>query len=207
MNEVHYFYDPMCGWCYGATSLIQAIAEHPQFTLVYHPGGMIERKALTEGFKQHVLQADPRIAALTGASFGEAYIERLKSEQPFILDSYLPIRAISIAQSMGIEAYKMIKAIQNAHYQEGLVVSDEATLAVLAQRFGLNEVEWQRKMQESADHIEQEIIDSHELMAHWSVSGYPTLIANINNQFIKLPHEQFYGKQAQWHQLLDSLVK
>lgn len=55
MTNIHYFYDPMCGWCYGATSLVQAIEENPSMKLIYHPGGMIKKSSLSRQFKQHIM--------------------------------------------------------------------------------------------------------------------------------------------------------
>ncbi|MGB5123519.1 MAG: DsbA family protein, partial [Vibrio fluvialis] len=50
MVTAHYIFDPMCGWCYGATALMQALAAHPEVNLVMHPGGMMTRSALSDDF-------------------------------------------------------------------------------------------------------------------------------------------------------------
>ena len=36
MVKVHYFYDPMCGWCYGAISLVEVLAAHPDIDITMH---------------------------------------------------------------------------------------------------------------------------------------------------------------------------
>ena len=87
MNKIHYFYDPMCGWCYGATALISALnnfATENNWQVVMHPGGMIARRPIENGFRQHILSADEHIASLTKAEFGENYRARVASRQPLV---------------------------------------------------------------------------------------------------------------------------
>ncbi|MEI8633959.1 hypothetical protein P4S72_21550 [Vibrio sp. PP-XX7] len=119
MVKVHYFFDPMCGWCYGATTLVEIIEKLTPFELIYHPGGMIAKQAIASSFRQHILHSDTLIAAQTGAIFGDAYKARLNSTEPFVIDSYLPIRAILVGEEMGITPVITLKAIQQAHYQLG----------------------------------------------------------------------------------------
>lgn len=66
-------FDPMCGWCYGATELLQALLDTAQFELIYHPGGMIQRQEIPPSFRQHIALSDERIASETGAKFGTPY--------------------------------------------------------------------------------------------------------------------------------------
>ncbi len=55
MVTVHYFFGPMCGWCYGATSLLEAIADRSDIELKLHPGGMMANKAIEADFRQEIL--------------------------------------------------------------------------------------------------------------------------------------------------------
>ncbi len=50
MVKVHYFYDPMCGWCYGATALLETLLASDNLELIYHPGGMINRQTISPSF-------------------------------------------------------------------------------------------------------------------------------------------------------------
>lgn len=73
MVKVHYFFDPMCGWCFGASPLLETLAEMPTITLKLHPGGMLPRSELAAEFRAHILEADQQISLVTGQVFGEAY--------------------------------------------------------------------------------------------------------------------------------------
>ncbi|MBU2236942.1 MAG: DsbA family protein, partial [Gammaproteobacteria bacterium] len=132
MVKVHYFFDPMCGWCYGATALVEILAEVSEFEITYHPGGMIPKRAIDPSFRQHILQADSQIAAMTKAHFGDAYKARVAGAGDFIVDSYSTTRAFLVGQDMGIEAHKMLAAIQKAHYQDGKHLDELNVLADLA---------------------------------------------------------------------------
>lgn len=207
MTNIHYFYDPMCGWCYGASSLIEAIEENSDLNLIFHPGGMIEKCALSEHFKQHILAADPRIATLTGVKFGENYTTRLKSSDEFIVDSMQTTKAILSAQQLGVSSYKMLKAIQQAHYVQGLEVYKLEELHKLIQQFDIDDSKWLELMnsEETERLLDETINQSHLLMRELHVSGYPTLIAEREDSLMKLPHEQHYSRINDWKSYLTSI--
>lgn len=56
-----------------------------QFKVELHPGGMIEKRAIEPEFRQHIINSDARIATETGATFGEAYLQRVKSKMRLFL--------------------------------------------------------------------------------------------------------------------------
>ncbi|GHA19869.1 DsbA family protein [Arenicella chitinivorans] len=205
MVKVHYFFDPMCGWCYGATPLVGILAEMPEFEITYHPGGMISKQEIDRSFRQHILQADGQIAAMTKAHFGDAYKARLASSEKFVLDSYLPTQALLVGIEMGIKPHIMLKAIQTAHYQNGKALGKPEVLQALAVSLGLDEAIWKEKMAAAEFATKNWIQSSHNVMGQLQVSGYPTLIVERDGQFIRLPHSSYYGKPAEWKDYLHSL--
>ncbi|ALG53438.1 TPA: DsbA family protein [Vibrio parahaemolyticus] len=205
MVTVHYFLDPMCGWCYGASPLIEALMDTSQFKVELHPGGMIEKRAIESEFRQHIINSDARIATETGATFGEAYLQRVKSEDTFVLDSYLPTQAILSAEKMGLNPWHMLKAIQSAHYQLGLKVNEASTLKAIAESLGLANDAWEQNMTLSEAELNERIHSSRQLMRQLHVGGYPTLIAEVNGECLTLPHSTYYDKPAQWKLALQKL--
>lgn len=206
MVTIHYFYDPMCGWCYGATPLIEYIANSDKFKLQLHPGGMLAARKIEASFRQHILDSDKRIAELTGAQFGQAYIDRVASNEALILDSYLTTRAVLVAESLGVNPFNMLKAIQKAHYMDGKSVNERATLDALALELKLDQNLWQEKMQDLAG-VENDVIsNTQQIMAQLGVQGYPTLILEDQGELKRLPHTEFYGRPQDWETLLKSLV-
>jgi len=62
---LHYLYDPLCGWCYGAAPLVRAARD----VLPVRPrsGGMMagaQRQAVTPQLRAYVQPYDQRIAQL-----------------------------------------------------------------------------------------------------------------------------------------------
>lgn len=206
MVKVHYFFDPMCGWCYGASSLIETLAEMTEFEITYHPGGMIPKRAIDPSFRQHILQADGQIAAVTKAHFGDAYKARVAGAGDFIVDSYSTTRAFLVGQEMGVEAHKMLTAIQKAHYQDGLHLDKLSVLEALAVSMGLDKVIWNEKMAKSEANMLRQVQESHDLMGQMKVSGYPTFIIEKDHGLLRLPHCNYYGKADEWKDYLRSLV-
>ena len=208
MTTIHYFYDPMCGWCYGATELIDTLNKHArqhQWQLKLHPGGMIERRALDSGFRQHILQADPHIAQLTGVEFGEAYLARIAGNSTVMLDSMLTTTAILAANQLGVHEIDMLKAIQKAHYQRGLDVAEADTLQMLASEQGISPDDWEKAMQDNEQELKPKLRHSQHMMAQLGVQGFPTLLAETEEGWLRLPHSDFYGKPELWQQILDQL--
>lgn len=206
MVKLHYFYDPMCGWCYGATSLIEAINHSGDFELVFHPGGMMHRQLIDPSFRQHILTADRVIEAKSGEVFSEDYKARVASSAELVFDSYLTTRAILVAEEMGLGSFTMLKAIQAAHYQQGKHVELVDTLKALAIQHGLDEAVWEEKMQQSESKVNAVIQHTQELMRQYRVNGFPALIAEVKNEWIKLPHGSYYQQPAEWTAYLKSLV-
>ncbi|SHE64321.1 putative protein-disulfide isomerase [Marinomonas polaris DSM 16579] len=206
MVKVHYFFDPMCGWCYGATALVEILAEVPEFEITYHPGGMIPKRAIDPSFRQHILQADSQIATMTKAHFGDAYKARVAGAGDFIVDSYSTTRAFLVGQDMGIEAHKMLAAIQKAHYQDGKHLDELNVLADLAVSMGLDKTTWNEKMAGSEANMMNQVEESHQLMGQMQVSGYPTFIIEKDNRLMRLPHSNYYGKAEEWKNYLAGLV-
>ncbi|WP_100636325.1 DsbA family protein [Marinomonas sp. ef1] len=206
MVKIHYFFDPMCGWCYGATALVEILAEMSEFEIIYHPGGMIPKRAIDPSFKQHILQADSQIATMTKAHFGDAYKARVAGAGDFIVDSYSTTRAFLVGQDMGIEAHKMLAAIQKAHYQDGKHLDELNVLADLAVSMGLDKTTWNEKMADSEANMMNQVEESHQLMGQMQVSGYPTFIIEKDDRLMRLPHSNYYGKAEEWKNYLAGLV-
>lgn len=206
MINVHYFFDPMCGWCYGATALVEILAEMPEFEIIYHPGGMIPKRAIDPSFRQHILQADKQIAEMTKVHFGENYIARVKGPEDYVVDSLVTTQAIIVGEEMGIDNHTMLAAIQNAHYQEGKHLHELDVLAELAVSLGLDKTMWNEKMADSKANMINQVEESHQLMDKWRISGYPTMIIEKDGKLIWLEHSKYYGRTAEWKSYLTGLL-
>ncbi|MDB1124946.1 DsbA family protein [Vibrio algarum] len=207
MVKIHYFYDPMCGWCFGATSLMEAVNAHESIDLEMHPGGMIQRREMDPSFRQMVLSHDKKIEALTGQKFGQSYKDRVTSEQSVILDSYITAKAVAAAQSVSKAGFAMLKGIQTAHFQKGLDVSSLDTLKLIVTELKIDDSRWHEVMANKDTNITSLISESQALMQQWQVQGFPTLILETEKGLKRVPHTQFYNKLEDWDLALKALTE
>ncbi|MFC3031724.1 DsbA family protein [Pseudoalteromonas fenneropenaei] len=207
MVSYDYIFDPLCGWCFGASPLIEVLVEHchqHQIKLNFHPAGMFTRQALPTAYRAHIIAADQRIAMLTGQEFGASYLARLQADKPIIMDSQLTCQAIIAAPQLGLNAELMLHAIQRGHYQLGLDVSDNNTLASLAAQLGVNAADWQHAMANARNILPEALTTTKALMSRHLLQGYPSLLQTKHQQSQAVALSTFYGAPEAWRAWLEA---
>ncbi|MDF3849643.1 DsbA family protein [Achromobacter denitrificans] len=199
---LHYLYDPLCGWCYGAAPLIEAARAIPGLDIALHGGGMMangNRQPVTDALRRYVMPHDERIAGLTGQPFGEDYFNGLLRVTGAVFDSEPPITAILAAQSLGGRGPDLLARIQRAHYVQGLRIADPAVLAALAADIGLDPAAFESAYSaargaETAAHIAA----SRQLLARLGGTGFPTLALERGGACTLLEPSRYLGRPTQW---------
>lgn len=192
MVKVHYFYDPLCGWCYGASSLIKQLLQTDDVEIELHPAGLFINMALDLSFREHIVAADKTIHSLTNAEFGEKYIHRVKSDDSFQLDSSLAIQAILAFEHLGKSPFEMLFAIQLAHYVEGRNVSDTKTIEAIAKELSIPSSDWQLAMMQSENSVKEVTLITRKLANNNQVIGYPSLFIEQQGQLIPIELSKYY---------------
>lgn len=175
---LHYIYDPLCGWCYGAAPLVEAARRVPGLRLALHGGGMLSgsnRRHITADWRSHVLPHDLRIAQMTGQPFGDAYRDGLLNDKGAVLDSSPPITAVLAAEAIDGQGAAMLHALQHAHYVDGLRIAELPVLLALASQLGLDQATFASKYDQLAgEATARHIADSRALLAQVGGHGFPT---------------------------------
>ncbi|MBZ9741612.1 MULTISPECIES: DsbA family protein [unclassified Mesorhizobium] len=135
-SDVTYLFDPLCGWCYGATPMLDKLAASG-VRVELLPTGLFSgagARPMDEGFAAHAWANDQRIGRLTGQPFTQAYQRNVLNVRGTLLDSHAATLGISAA---GLEdpsrRLTALKAIQRARYVDGRdIVTVEGVVAVLA---------------------------------------------------------------------------
>ncbi|MBN3861068.1 DsbA family protein [Pseudomonas frederiksbergensis] len=202
---LHYIYDPLCGWCYGAKPLVQAA--QAVLPVIAHGGGMMtgaNRQTVSPQLRNYVMPHDRRIAEYTGQPFGEAYFEGLLCDETAVFDSTPPIAAVLAAEQIAGRGLALLGRLQTAHYVEGRRIADEAVLLELAIQMGLEPETFQQAFNE-AD-TDRHIKDSRGLLARVGGQGFPTFALEQDGQFTLVDIGPWLGKpQAFAHWLSQSL--
>ena len=200
MTTLHYIYDPLCGWCYGAKPLVQAA--RTVLPVIAHGGGMMtgaNRQQVSPQLRNYVMPHDRRIAEHCGQPFGEAYFEGLLRDHSAVFDSAPPTAAILAADQLGGHGLELLERLQTAHYVEGRRIADEAVLLELAQTIGLPAQAFLAAL--STVDVQGHIKASRTLLAQLGGQGFPTLALEQDGQFTLIDIGPWFGKPeafAQW---------
>jgi len=204
---LHYIYDPLCGWCYGAEPLAWAAAKVDGLTLRLHAGALWPQPTrLPEGTRRYIQQADQRIAQMSGQPFGTPYLTGLLEDPTLVLDSRPVIAAVLAAQSLdAAKGLPMLKGIQHAHYERGQRVVEEGTLLEIAAGIGLDGVAFAAALRSVP--VDEHIAASRALMSKVGAQGFPTFVLEIDSDWLAAPHGRFASSPAQFGEWLDGQLR
>ncbi len=207
-TTLHYVYDPLCGWCYGAAPLLQAAATIAGLKIELHAGGLwmgSRRQPMGEALRDYVRPHDQRIEALTGQHFGERYFNELLLREGCLLDSEPPIRAVLAVTALGGDGLVMLRRIQQSHYRDGIWIGEPAFLATLAAEQGISAEEFQHAYLQAP--LLQHLADSQGWMKRLGGQGYPTLGLMHNGKVSAVRVADFLGDPAGLRQHLLELME
>lgn len=139
-THVTYLFDPLCGWCYGASAAIGQLSQHPNLRLELAPTGLFAGggRVMDAAFAAHVWANDQRIAELTGLPFSEAYRHNVPGRPGSPFDSgiaTLALTTVSLCEPQ--RELETLKALQDARYVQGLDICDVAVVEMLLREQGL----------------------------------------------------------------------
>lgn len=194
-TTLHYVYDPLCGWCYGAAPLLQAAATLDGLKIELHAGGLwlgSRRQPMGEALRDYVRPHDQRIEALTGQHFGERYFNELLLREGSLLDSEPPIRAVLAVTALGGDGLAMLHRIQQSHYRDGLWIGEPAFLATLAAEQGIAAEAFQQAYLQAP--LLPHLAASQGWMQRLGGQGYPTLGIEREGKLERIEINQYLGE-------------
>lgn len=185
MNKtLHYLFDPLCGWCYGATPTLSALIDAPGITVELLPTGLFSgegARPMDEDFANYAWSNDQRIARLTGQGFTERYRELVLGDSQQFFDSgpaTVALTAVSLtAPTKELDA---LKAIQRARFVEGQNITDLQTLASILDSIELKEAAAMLNNPDATLHDANRVRmnKAQSLMREFGAQGVPTFIAD-----------------------------
>ncbi|MCB4358528.1 DsbA family protein [Quatrionicoccus australiensis] len=196
MSTLHYIYDPLCGWCYGAAPLVAAAREI--LAVQAHGGGMMtgaNRQQVTPQLRAYVKQHDARIAQLTGQPFGPAYADGLLHASGVVLDSEPPTAAILAAEAIAGRGLDMLAQLQIAHYVEGRRIAEASTLNEVAGELGLDTQAFAAAFaQQSGAAVQRHIEETRHLMAEVGARGFPCFVLETDGVLQRIDIGGYLGQ-------------
>jgi putative protein-disulfide isomerase len=171
---LYYVHDPMCSWCWGFSStleaLIAALPEGIEFRRLLGGLAADTDKPMSDETRAMVQASWQRIEAnIPGIKFNFDFWEKCQPRR----STYPACRAVLAARRQGRDD-DMNKAIQTAYYQQARNPSDDSTLLELAAELGMDVEQFRADLysDEIQNALEAEITLARELF----VDSYPSLV-------------------------------
>lgn len=181
--KMYYFFDPMCGWCYGFTNILNQLRiDFPETEIEVICGGMVigKREGKIGPTGKYVLNLLPRVEKFSGREFGESYKEK-NIDGSLHISSLKPSVAICIVKDIiPGQTLDYINSLQQMHFYEGRSLDDFAVYRELAEEFNLDPDDFIAKLKR--DFWIEKAKEDFKFSADVGITGYPTLVADVKNK-------------------------
>ncbi|PGH56018.1 protein-disulfide isomerase [Azospirillum palustre] len=209
-RTVTYLFDPLCGWCYGASPAMASLSDVEDLALELLPTGLFSgagARPLDDGFAAHAWAYDQRIHALTGQVFSEHYRTGVLGDRSQRIDSGPATLALTaVALTAPDREFAALAAIQSARYADGLDITAAATLTDILTGLGLDAAA--SLFAEGADELTvadaARVERGRQLMAAYRASGVPTLLFDDGSHRRKLDSEILFSKPGRLAAILSA---
>lgn len=208
-TSLHLIADPLCGWCFGATPLVEASRKIEDLPIKLHLGGLFtapNAKVVDTAMIQFIMSHHERITKLTGQTPGPALTNLLDSGDA-LFDSTPPIKACLAANLAGGDDLSFYQVLIKAHFMDGLRIVEEETLCLIADQCGLSAEKFEQVyLGLSEELVAQHINDSRHLLQSIGGQGFPTFALEQNGQIQMLNHQSVFNNPEAWQQALQELL-
>lgn len=197
--QLTYLFDPLCGWCYGASPAIEKLMQQDDIAVTAVPSGLFADAGafpMTAGFAAHAWEADQRITQITGQIFSDVYRRNVLESGTGNVDSGPANLALTAVRLTAPEReFEALKAIQRARYIEGRDNGDPAVIADVLAELGLSEAtERLAAPDEELRAFNAGRIEAAQAeMRRFGARGVPTLIAGQGQYARVVSSSALYG--------------
>lgn len=175
-----YCYDAYCGWCYGFSPVISAIADAYKDKLEVEvlSGGMIlpEKPVHIQVSAGYILNAYQQVEELTGIKFGEDYLWHIRNpeESDWYPNSEKPAIALCIFKEYYPErAVEFASDLQYSLHYEGRDLTDNEAYRHLLEKYSIQPEVFYEKLASEA--YRDMAYYEFSLVKQLHVNGYPTV--------------------------------
>lgn len=199
LPELLYIQDPLCGWCYGLSPVINQIQQEfaGRVDVSVLCGGMIKGEDVEpiSDTWEYLEQSIGEVEKVTGVQFGAAF-RAVGEEGSYRFDSEPPSRAIAAFRHLTQDPARTVAfahAVQTALFRDGQDLNDPSTYNALLAPFGVDVVDFQQRLAspEAVRATQQEFA----AVARIGIEGFPTVVLRLGEQGYVLtrgyqPYEQ-----------------
>jgi putative protein-disulfide isomerase len=207
--HITYLFDPLCGWCYGASAMLETLVARPGFVVEFAPVGLFAgagARPMNDEFAAYAWTNDQRISRLSGMPFSEDYRRDVLGDRKRLFDSGPATLALTaVAVTAPGREFAALKAIQSVRYVDGRDINDIAVLSNILQLLSL--VEAATRLAAPDDVLiaayRKRIEAGRAEMRRFDVDGVPALIIGAGERRRVLRANTLFGSIA----TLDAALK
>ncbi|MES2877434.1 MAG: DsbA family protein [Pseudomonadota bacterium] len=198
-TTVTYLFDPLCGWCYGASPTIQKLGQHATLQLELAPTGLfagVGGRTMDAAFADYAWSNDMRIKKLTGQRFTEDYRTQVLGKPGSRFDSATATLALmAVALAAPQRELEALKALQEARYVHALDTCAVPVVEKLLRDMGLSAAADCLAAGDAALLAANaaRVHKAQGLMQSFGAQGVPTLIVTDSNGSRLLRGNALYG--------------
>jgi len=196
-SKLTYLFDPLCGWCYGASPVLQQLARHSHLELA--PTGLFSGaggRVMDTSFAAYAWSNDKRIQQLTGQRFAEVYLTQVLGKTGVRFDSgavTLALTAVSLTEPQ--RELASLKLLQEARYVQGQDTSELSIVANILHEHSLVPAAELLlagdKQLKTANN--SRVQQAQQLMQSLGAQGVPALVLNQNGSQRLLRSDLLFG--------------
>ena len=206
-TRLHFLYDPLCGWSYGAMPLLAIARQRNDMHIVLHGAGLWvghRRPHFGTSLQAQLLFVDQQISVATGQCFGDRYLNRLLLDSHKYLDSEPPLCALLALDALGGDAVALLQEMQHAFFQHGDWLADTALLCDLAAKQKIDGTAFEHAM------VRVDLLAHLQQTQHWlhrlQAPGFPAMGLETAGQLHPIDLRAFHGHSALFAEHLDGLM-
>jgi putative protein-disulfide isomerase len=195
---VTYLFDPLCGWCYGASPAIQRLGQETSITLELGPTGLFSGpgRTMSAEFADYAWSNDVRIEKMTGQRFSTQYRSQVLGLHGGAFDSATASAALTaVARTTPAKELALLKALQEARYVDGLDICTLQGVDAVLRAQGLD-VAADLLMANDTDLQSQHdarVQQARRLMQVHGAQGVPAMVVNSGDGARLLRGDALYG--------------
>lgn len=184
LPELLYISDPLCGWCYGMSPVIQQVQQEfaGRLEVSVLCGGMVTGEQIGPIGEDWVRMESSlgQIEQVAGVQFGAGF-RALGAAGTYVQDSEPPCRAIHAFRQLRQEdTARFAHEVQQAYFRDGADLNDPATYGPLVAAYGLDAADFQRQLTQRE--IVRGTILEFAAVGKIGVHGFPTSILRVGSQ-------------------------
>jgi len=188
--KITYYYDALCGWCYGFSPVVEHIHDKYKDFISFNivNGGLFvgDRVGLVNDVAPYIKQgAYKTVEAKTGVKFGDEFINQALGNNSMLLDSLPPSIALCIVKKSRPDlVMDYASALLNAFYHDGMSADELEKYELIAKGLGMKTNDFLAKMKQ--DIYIKAAWEEFAFCISNHIGGYPCLTLQTEQETITL---------------------